>query len=862
MLAGVSGQRKGVGRAGLHLLQLCAALAIGAGLLGLLGVHEVQVGGMKVSIPTSSVKWIAGRARPSARPASAAPPHAARLGGCSEEMCSLDGPEPGLMVESVFGGSRLGAVPHARSPVAAGAAPARTATGVAADDRWWDKDKELWTDVHTADDYWREINNSDKDLVIVDWYATWCQSCRMLYPRLCSFARDKDLRKRFKFIKANVDELKPLAKEQEVLAMPFLIVYRKGDREPLVGWHLPPSKMKHLRKNVELIAEKPESAFAVDPNGFVISTGPRLSAPDRQRVKDEKKKEVEDMARNRGGLFDHLMKIGAVGERKERRDKAVADAGARREAAAEPAAVAPAPAPAGPSKAKRDFLEKYGHMYGYGGQIDALYESEVGARLNGGHYLDYTGSSVYTSSQLDSVFHELKASVFGNPHSANPSSALSSRLIEEARDRVLKHFNASPVDYHVVFTKSATGALKTVGEAFPWTDKSEYVYLRENHNSVLGVREFALQKQGTFRALTYDEVEEWLCDTAATQPFDGSPTREPTYNLFAFPAEDNFAGIKYPLRWIEAVRAKSTAGNRWKVMLDAAAFAPTNPLDLSAAPADFVSVSFYKMFGYPTGLGALLIRAENVDLLQEVYWAGGTVAVATAGGNFHSLRCNPSERFEEGTVAFLDIVSLRHGFDAMEKLGGINRIQGHVTCLAEWLHGAMRGLKHRNGAPLVRMFGRHGDADARDTQGAVLNFVVLGNDGMAVPYKRVEDLAAQQGFHVRTGCECNPGACYACLGLSDDEVEQLAGEKEGCNDDYEFVRVQRPRRDVLQGKVIQGRPRSPELVIQAAPTQTNGEGGMQWVDVPLGTVRVSLGWWSTFEDCEAFVGFLKTTFLD
>ncbi len=31
-------------------------------------------------------------------------------------------------------------------------------------------------------------------------------------------------------------------------------------------------------------------------------------------------------------------------------------------------------------------------------------------------------------------------------------------------------------------------------------------------------------------------------------------------------------------------------------------------IDLSQHPADFIALSFYKMFGYPTGLGALLVR--------------------------------------------------------------------------------------------------------------------------------------------------------------------------------------------------------------------------------------------------------------
>jgi selenocysteine lyase/cysteine desulfurase len=38
------------------------------------------------------------------------------------------------------------------------------------------------------------------------------------------------------------------------------------------------------------------------------------------------------------------------------------------------------------------------------------------------------------------------------------------------------------------------------------------------------------------------------------------------------------------------------------VVLDAAAFVATHPLDLSSVHPDFVDISFYKLFGFPTGL--------------------------------------------------------------------------------------------------------------------------------------------------------------------------------------------------------------------------------------------------------------------
>lgn len=50
-------------------------------------------------------------------------------------------------------------------------------------------------------------------------------------------------------------------------------------------------------------------------------------------------------------------------------------------------------------------------------------------------------------------------------------------------------------------------------------------------------------------------------------------------------------------------------------------------------------------------------------------------------------------------------------------------------------------------------------------QGGILNFEVLRPDGSVFSYKTFEREAASAGFHVRTGAECNPGACYNYLGV-------------------------------------------------------------------------------------------------
>jgi molybdenum cofactor sulfurtransferase len=92
------------------------------------------------------------------------------------------------------------------------------------------------------------------------------------------------------------------------------------------------------------------------------------------------------------------------------------------------------------------------------------------------------------------------------------------------------------------------------------------------------------------------------------------------HNLFAYPAQSNFSGVQHPLQWIGQAQERG-----WDVLLDAAAFVPTNRLDLSQCKPDFVCLSFCKMFGYPTGIGCLLARLESLAKLHRPWFSGGTI---------------------------------------------------------------------------------------------------------------------------------------------------------------------------------------------------------------------------------------------
>jgi molybdenum cofactor sulfurtransferase len=127
----------------------------------------------------------------------------------------------------------------------------------------------------------------------------------------------------------------------------------------------------------------------------------------------------------------------------------------------------------------------------------------------------------------------------------------------------------------------------------------------------------------------------------------------------------NMTGKKYPLHWVQDFQSGENrlrnAGSHvpaWYVLLDASALVGTAPLDLSATPADFVCLSFYKMFGLPTGLGALLVRKPALAVLRKTYFGGGSVTAYRSRESFHVFAANDVATFEDGTLPFQQILAL------------------------------------------------------------------------------------------------------------------------------------------------------------------------------------------------------------
>ena len=140
------------------------------------------------------------------------------------------------------------------------------------------------------------------------------------------------------------------------------------------------------------------------------------------------------------------------------------------------------------------------------------------------------------------------------------------------------------------------------------------------------------------------------------------------------------------------------------MLLDAASHVSTSPLNLSVVTPDFLTLSFYKLFGFPTGLGALLVRRDSAGILRKPYYGGGTVKATDSWTAFHVAKDEVHDRqvgvalvllkcvlfnvyrLEDGTIPFLEVLALRHGFATLSRLGrSMEYIQQHTFNLARWV---------------------------------------------------------------------------------------------------------------------------------------------------------------------------------
>ncbi|KAL1508879.1 hypothetical protein ABEB36_003701 [Hypothenemus hampei] len=449
----------------------------------------------------------------------------------------------------------------------------------------------------------------------------------------------------------------------------------------------------------------------------------------------------------------------------------------------------------------------------YSREQEKYIQSEF-SRLKGTFYMDHAGAALYSDKQMENVLLDLQRNIYSNPHAHNTSSNNTQDAIDLIRFKVLSFFNTTQEEYSVIFTSGATHALKLVAESFNFNGGT-LVYLEDNHTSVLGMRKLV----DKFRELKVADAFNLL---SSKRRLMKSSSGNGENCLFVYPAESNFAGTKFPLSWIESVKKMylKDPASKWYTLLDATCFVATNQLDLNQYKPDFVTISFYKIFGYPTGLGALIVKRSSEEVLRKKYLGGGTVLMALSSQNVMIPRPNIHERFEDGTINFLSIISLTHGFETLCRLQlNPNLISRHTFNIAKYIHENLSELRHSNGKSVAVLYG-DSKFESIENQGGIINFNLKRPNGDYVGFAEVLHIANLHKIYLRTGCFCNPGACQKFLQLSAEDVKTHYEAGHVCGDQNDLV---------------------------------NG--------YPTGSVRISFGYMSTYEDADTFISMIHSCFV-
>eukprot|EP00198_Chlamydomonas_reinhardtii_P006319 XP_001695655.1 predicted protein [Chlamydomonas reinhardtii] len=213
-------------------------------------------------------------------------------------------------------------------------------------------------------------------------------------------------------------------------------------------------------------------------------------------------------------------------------------------------------------------------------------------------------------------------------HTGNQAHTTRHRIQSASESDDLQGLLDSPHEYSVElqeFRNSAGAGSYSYGGALE--DIRAREFSRLTNHAYLDYAGAALYSEAQIQACADDLKAQLLCNPHS------SSSSSPASEALAALRRDTLALLRADGRHYEVV---ITAGATAALRLVAEAFPWTPGANLSAVPADFVVLSYYKIFGHPTGLGALVVRREALALLGrgKSYWGGGTVEVAVADRPF------------------------------------------------------------------------------------------------------------------------------------------------------------------------------------------------------------------------------------
>ncbi|KAJ0251674.1 Thioredoxin-like 2-2 [Hirschfeldia incana] len=136
--------------------------------------------------------------------------------------------------------------------------------------KWWERNAgPNMVDIHSTEEFLKALSEAGERLVIVEFYGTWCASCRALFPKLCKTAVEHP---DILFLKVNFDENKPMCKSLNVKVLPYFHFYRGADGQ-LESFSCSLAKFQKIKDAIRLHnTDRCSIGPAKGPEGFTLES--------------------------------------------------------------------------------------------------------------------------------------------------------------------------------------------------------------------------------------------------------------------------------------------------------------------------------------------------------------------------------------------------------------------------------------------------------------------------------------------------------------------------------------------------------------------------------------------------------------
>ncbi len=268
---------------------------------------------------------------------------------------------------------------------------------------------------------------------------------------------------------------------------------------------------------------------------------------------------------------------------------------------------------------------------------------------------------------ISNYYETINANVHRGVHTL---SQLATDAMEEARDKVREHINASSVK-EIIFTAGTTDSINIIASSFTtFVEKGDEILISaiEHHSNIVPWQMLCERTGAELKVIPV--LDNGELDQEAYAELLSDKTK-----LVAFNHISNSLGTINPVK--EMIALAHAAGAA--VLIDGAQALPHMKVNVKDLDADFYTFSAHKMYG-PTGVGILYGKEEWLEKLPP--YRGGGEMIATVSFEKSTYAGLP-HKFEAGTPNVAGNIGLGAAVDFLNVVG-LDFISSHESALLKY----------------------------------------------------------------------------------------------------------------------------------------------------------------------------------